>query len=550
MFEPPEVDHGHLGREVGLVPLGEGGGVPLDERGGLLLGGHLPQRRGQVVLPGAGEAGQARLQLLHVHARPRQRGAALAAHDHVQPGQHGLADHRAVVERLAAQRLEQHLLHLQPDLGGVAVARQVDEAGDVAAVVVAAQEQLDLLALAQPQHAHRDRQELVDRGLEQLVARERLQDLDQVLAVVAVGGQPGRVEHVAQLAPQHGDPGDRLAVGHMGEQAEKAPLADHLAVGGEQLDPDVVEVGGAVDGGPGVGLGDDQELLLARLGPHLGGQRREALGTHLVVAQDAQRRPWQRPQRLALVGVLQAVLAVAEEREVPVGEPAQQVEAVLHLRGLKRRRVHAQVLGRLHRQRPHLPEVLDRVAHVGEHPLQIALDPLEHLGVGLTVDLDVDPRLDQHLAGDVLLAAAEHPPGHVAAHPHLRMDHQIGAQVVPVELHRHRVHQERHVVGDHLHHGAAWVPAVLVECGGVGPHHGPALGADLGQLALGHRGAVHVNGVAVEQVLRRDMPVVEPEEGQSLLGAHMLAAHRATLGGSLEQLVLGLVERHFALTPL
>jgi hypothetical protein len=242
--------------------------------------------------------------------------------------------------------------------------------------------------------------------------------------------------------------------------------------------------------------------------------------------------------------------APGSAREVPVGEPAQQVDAVLDLGRLQRRRVHAQVLGGLHGQRAHLPEVLDRVAHVGEHALQVGLDRLERRVVGLAVDLDVDPRLDQHLAGHVLLAAAEHPARHVAAHPHLGVDHQVHAEVVPVELHRDRVDQERHVVGDHLDHRVAGVPAVLVQRRGVGPDHGPALGAELGELSLGHRGTVHVNGVAGEQVLRRDMPIVEPQEGQRLLGAHMVTAHRATLGGSLEQLILGLVERHFALTPL
>ena len=43
-------------------------------------------------------AASLRLQLLHVDRVGVQRPAALAAHDHVQPGEGGLADHRAVVE--------------------------------------------------------------------------------------------------------------------------------------------------------------------------------------------------------------------------------------------------------------------------------------------------------------------------------------------------------------------------------------------------------------------------------------------------------------------
>ena len=45
-----------------------------------------------------------------------------------------------------------------------------------------------------------------------------------------------------------------------GVEAEEATLAGHLPVGAEPLDPDVVEVGGAVDGGAGVGLGQHQQV--------------------------------------------------------------------------------------------------------------------------------------------------------------------------------------------------------------------------------------------------------------------------------------------------
>jgi hypothetical protein len=130
------------------------------------------------------------------------------------------------------------------------------------------------------------------------------------------------------------------------------------------------------------------------------------------------------------------------------------------------------------------------------------------------------------------------------------VDDQVDADVVPVELHRHRVDEEGHVVGDHLHDGVTGVPAVLLGGGRVGPHHRPALWARLGQLPVRHRGAVHVHGVAVEKVLGRDVPVVDAQIGQSLLGARVVAARRAYLRRVLEQLVLGLVERHVALTPL
>ena len=70
------------------------------------------------------------------------------------------------------------------------------------------------------------------------------------------------------------------------------------------------------------------------------------------------------------------------------------------------------------------------------------------------------------------------------------------------------------------------VPAVLLEGRGEGPHQARPWGRSSAELPLGHRRAVHVDRVAVEQVLRRDVPVVEPQEGERLLGAHVVAARR------------------------
>ena len=77
---------------------------------------------------------------------------------------------------------------------GVPVPGQVHHAGHVPAVDVLAQEQPGLPAGAQVQHAERDRGQLLRRDLEQFLARVALQDLGQVLAVVAVRVAPGRAQ--------------------------------------------------------------------------------------------------------------------------------------------------------------------------------------------------------------------------------------------------------------------------------------------------------------------------------------------------------------------
>ena len=113
-----------------------------------------------------------------------------------------------------------------------------------------------------------------------------------------------------------------------------------------------------------------------------------------------------------------------------------------------------------------------------------------------------------------------------------------------VELHRHRVDEEGHVVGDDLDDGVALGrPAVLGDGRGEDPHVGGALGPLVGQAELADRRAVHVDVGALGEVLDRDVAVVLPEE---LLGRLPRRSAAASPGGRQscglgEDVVLGLV---------
>jgi hypothetical protein len=85
--------------------------------------------------------------------------------------------------------------------------------------------------------------------LEQLVARVRLEDLQQVLAGVALRGEPAALQHLSHLAVDDRYAGHALVVGGRGEQAEEAALTDDLPLVVEPLDAHVVQVRSAVDGG-------------------------------------------------------------------------------------------------------------------------------------------------------------------------------------------------------------------------------------------------------------------------------------------------------------
>ena len=96
----------------------------------------------------------------------------------------------------------------------------------------------------------------------------------------------------------------------------------------------------------------------------------------------------------------------------------------------------------------HPPLVLHRDPQVIEDTAQVCG---EALLVRYLAELDVDPRLaDRPVAGqgDRVRRA-----GHVPAHDEHRVHDQPDVGGVPVELHRHRVDQVRHVVGDDVDDG-------------------------------------------------------------------------------------------------
>ncbi len=302
---------------VQVVDRGAGGHVRLVGLRDLLAAAHGEQRAravlaeladgllGQVVVPRAHRGRHLGLQLGGVHVG--QQLTPLGPHHDVEPRHRRLADHHAVVHLAPAiQRLGQDLLGAEPDLGVVPVAGQVHQAGHVPAVDVSSQEQAG------------------HRGLEQLLAGEVLQELGQVLAVVAVGGHAGARQHVGELAPQHRDPRDALGVSVVGVEAEEPVFARDLPRAVQALDGDVVEITRPVHGRAGVRLGQDQQLRLPGPGAHLGRQRRERSRALPVVPQDAEPGAGHRAQRQPGRPLLQVVLAVAEEREVAVGQPAEQ----------------------------------------------------------------------------------------------------------------------------------------------------------------------------------------------------------------------------------
>ena len=142
------------------------------------------------------------------------------------------------------------------------------------------------------------------------------------------------LDHPLRLAPEHRDLPRARAVGGVRVEPEEAPLAGHLAGRVEALDADVVEVRRAVHGRPRVRLRQVEQVLLARQPAHLRRQLREADRDRPLVgrAQDAEPRAGHGTQHVLPVLGEDFVLAVAEEREVAVVHPLEQVAGLRRAR--------------------------------------------------------------------------------------------------------------------------------------------------------------------------------------------------------------------------
>ena len=153
----------------------------------------------QAVFPTPRDVDQALFDLAHVEGR---NDRVLGAHDDQQARQCGLRKMHLELRGAALEGLHQLCLDALALLGVVVLARDVDEAGDEAREGVGADEQANALTLSEAQDAGGGGEQLVDRALEKLVARVLLEDRAQRLAGVALGHQPGALDHALDLATQ------------------------------------------------------------------------------------------------------------------------------------------------------------------------------------------------------------------------------------------------------------------------------------------------------------------------------------------------------------
>ena len=192
-----------------------------------------------------------------------------------------------------------------------------------------------------------------------------------------------------------------------------------------------------------------------------------------------------------------------------IGEPLQQRLAFGELLDVTRWR-HLLELGNevLQRLEHRLP-VARRGAHVVQNREQLASHRVEDAGVGLAVDLDVRPRLEQHLlavsGGRVVGCHPEQLAVVRTAYAQDRVHDEVYAEIATVERHREGVDDERHVVEHDVDRG-------VTACGRVDAHERFCRGAPRAESPVLQRRGCELLGRPDRQVVVAELPVIGTDE--------------------------------------
>ena len=151
----------------------------------------------------------------------------------------------------------------------------------------------------------------------------------------------------------------------------------------------------------------------------------------------------------------------------------------------------------------HRVPVGDRGEHVVDHRRQLVAERVEHLRIGLAVDLEVQVR------------------GHADARSCVeqRVEHEV--EVVPAahERRAHAVDQERGVVGDHVDDGVRRLPAVVLARRVARPaRSGSPAGASRPEAQHRDDGAGHVVGGEDGEVVRLGRVEVAVDQARDRVG--------------------------------
>ena len=515
LFDLADVEH--RGLRIAALPVGarERFGVAPVETVAGLLAVLLDQRAVQLVAPASGCVAQPGFDVADFVAGNR---TGLRCDREVQPAHRLVAEMRLPAGNFAVEGGRKDVSETAAEIGVVAVARHVDKGGDEPLERVMAHEQRDPLAFLEIDDAESEALERFGVGLEQLVAREMLQDVQQRLAAVSRRIEARARQHLVHLAPQQRNAARTRAVGNRSEQPDEQPFADRLPLAVEPFDDDGVERRRAVHRRTHARLGDEQWIGALEERRHLGRQRtalaQAVEDRHRILAQYAETRFRLQNDAGFSAAAPNTELAIADEGEMVVIEPLQERRGLFRGGFTEQGGTVGDLAERLLRPLAHRTPVLDGSADIGEHPRQIALDGGKRVVAGLLVDLNLHEGF-----GDALVRAVAARPQRlelsrrIAPDHECRMNHQMHHQVHPVQLHRHRVDEKRHVVVDDFDDRVRRPPALNVGFGIVGANLRLARLPGRRETHQRKGCAVQVLRLAIENVVFQDIGVEGADEG-------------------------------------
>ncbi len=436
-----------------------------------LLGQLRQQRLAHAVLPRAYGVLELALQRCDVGLFLLRRHGP---HGHRKARERGFGDGELALDGVATEAAQEDRLDRAPRARVVLIARQVHETRVEPAERFAAHEQLELVTVFEAEHADADQAQVFERRLEQVVARQRVQDVLQRLAAVAQRIESGLIHERADLHPQQRDRPRAVVIRDRREEPEEPPLHGRPAAVVEHLDADVIERRSPVNGRALARLRDHERVLRARL---LAGGAREP-GARLVTvgAQQTETGAGARLELVELRAFDELVLAVAEQREVIAREPFQE-GAGFRLQVL-REPARCTEVGRGGAQPfEHRRPILDGCAHRAQRARQRRLDRCEDRRVRLADDLEMNEGLRFRVTAGVAVARVTH--GRELAfcsalHLEQRMDRHVDCLTHPGERHAERVDEKRHVVVRRLDDRVLRRPAVSLARGIENAHEGGA----------------------------------------------------------------------------
>ena len=236
-----------------------------------------------------------------------------------------------------------------------------------------------------------------------------------------------------------------------------------------------------------------------------------------------------------------------------VGQPLQEPDRLIDLVGRHPGRRRGPEFGHYVKQPGLEPgPVVHRVAHIAQRAIEGLLEFDDVALAADAVDLHVHPGLPHPLraAHRCRTTVFWHSDGSqlacdVTLDVELRVDDQVQRVLQARQRHRDGVDEERHVVGDDLHHRVTGRrPALLRDPRGEHAHLGRALWAIAGGLVVRGQRAVHVGLATIADILSGDVPVVAGQQGTDLgcRGSTRGLALASQLGGSVDQVGLGNVQ--------